>query len=183
VAGAERHCPRPARPAGGGQPARAPTPTCARRREAALAASARKAARPLSAGAGPERKYGGTPGFLSGGQLHAYQLEGLNWLCHKAAQRENVVLAGAAPAAAGPACLLAGLRLWGLLGWLLAGLRRRLLGWLLLGLRHRLLGWLPGGAQPCPPAFHPHACAAEALAPLPLTSRRHSPQHHPPTPA
>ncbi|GFH27742.1 uncharacterized protein HaLaN_26116, partial [Haematococcus lacustris] len=28
------------------------------------------------------RKFSGTPDWLRGGQLHGYQLEGLNWLFH-----------------------------------------------------------------------------------------------------
>lgn len=39
------------------------------------------------------RKWETTPEFVSGGELHPYQLEGLNWLYHKARVKENVILA------------------------------------------------------------------------------------------
>eukprot|EP00775_Hariotina_reticulata_P005695 gene5695-5933_t len=39
------------------------------------------------------RKFETTPDFVAGGPLHPYQLEGLNWLYHKAQTGDNVVLA------------------------------------------------------------------------------------------
>ncbi len=40
------------------------------------------------------RRFTQTPDWLSsGGTLHPYQLEGLNWLFHKYKSHENVVLA------------------------------------------------------------------------------------------
>lgn len=51
-----------------------------------------------AAGAGGERgqgtrKWDATPEFVSGGELHPYQLEGLNWLYHKHQVKDNVILA------------------------------------------------------------------------------------------
>lgn len=50
---------------------------------------------PTAAGssAAGSRRYGETPDFLSGGTLHGYQLEGLNWLVNKHAAGEAVILA------------------------------------------------------------------------------------------
>jgi hypothetical protein len=45
------------------------------------------------AGAPPERRFMATPDHLAGGQLHPYQLEGLNWLVHSWQQRQHVILA------------------------------------------------------------------------------------------
>ena len=45
------------------------------------------------AGAPPERRFTATPDHLAGGQLHEYQLEGLNWLVHSWQQRQHVILA------------------------------------------------------------------------------------------
>lgn len=64
------------------------------------------------AGAGPkrEKRFAQTPAFLSGGELHGYQLEGVNWLCHAWDRKEHVILAdemglGARPwGASGPVC-------------------------------------------------------------------------------
>lgn len=42
---------------------------------------------------GNPRAFKETPAFLEGGTLHPYQLEGLNWMFHKCAERENVILA------------------------------------------------------------------------------------------
>ncbi|KAL6763610.1 hypothetical protein V8C86DRAFT_2431788 [Haematococcus lacustris] len=39
------------------------------------------------------RKFSSTPDWLRGGQLHGYQLEGLNWLFHKWSSGDNVILA------------------------------------------------------------------------------------------
>lgn len=39
------------------------------------------------------RKWDSTPDFVAGGELHPYQLEGLNWLYHKAQVKDNVILA------------------------------------------------------------------------------------------
>lgn len=39
------------------------------------------------------RKWDSTPLFVKGGELHPYQLEGLNWLYHKAHIEDNVILA------------------------------------------------------------------------------------------
>lgn len=39
------------------------------------------------------RKFEATPDFVQGGSLHPYQLEGLNWLYHKAQSRHNAILA------------------------------------------------------------------------------------------
>lgn len=39
------------------------------------------------------RKWDSTPPFVKGGELHPYQLEGLNWLYHKAHVKDNVILA------------------------------------------------------------------------------------------
>ena len=64
------------------------TPT--RSRTAALQASAMMGA---DAGAPPERRFMATPDHLAGGQLHSYQLEGLNWLVHSWQQRQHVILA------------------------------------------------------------------------------------------
>ena len=53
---------------------------------------------PAGPGGGGERgeglrKFTATPEFLrGGGELHPYQLEGLNWLFHKWSTRENVIL-------------------------------------------------------------------------------------------
>lgn len=46
-------------------------------------------------GAGPkrEKRFAQTPAFLSGGELHGYQLEGVNWLCHAWDRKEHVILA------------------------------------------------------------------------------------------
>jgi hypothetical protein len=55
-----------------------------------------KAARaPHGAGAGVkrEKRFAATPGFLAGGQLHGYQVEGVNWLCHAWDRRQHVILA------------------------------------------------------------------------------------------
>ncbi|GFR51659.1 hypothetical protein Agub_g14095, partial [Astrephomene gubernaculifera] len=49
-------------------------------------------AQPQVQGSG-SRKWLRTPPWLSGGQLHPYQLEGLNWLFHKYGSGENVILA------------------------------------------------------------------------------------------
>ncbi|GFH27683.1 uncharacterized protein HaLaN_26047, partial [Haematococcus lacustris] len=38
------------------------------------------------------RKFSGTPDWLRGGQLHGYQLEGLNWLFHKWSSGDNMGL-------------------------------------------------------------------------------------------
>ncbi|KAK9828698.1 hypothetical protein WJX72_001585 [[Myrmecia] bisecta] len=40
-----------------------------------------------------ERRFSGTPDFLTGGSLHPYQLEGLNWLFFAWEQRKHVILA------------------------------------------------------------------------------------------
>jgi len=45
------------------------------------------------AGAPPERRFTATPDHLAGGQLHEYQLEGLNWLVHSWQQRQHIILA------------------------------------------------------------------------------------------
>ena len=45
------------------------------------------------AGAPPERRFMATPDHLAGGQLHPYQLEGLNWLVHSWQQRQHIILA------------------------------------------------------------------------------------------
>ncbi|KAK9827617.1 hypothetical protein WJX81_006723 [Elliptochloris bilobata] len=47
------------------------------------------------AGTGPkrEKRFAKTPPFLAGGQLHGYQLEGVNWLCHAWDRSEHVILA------------------------------------------------------------------------------------------
>ncbi len=45
------------------------------------------------AGAPPERRFTATPDHLAGGQLHEYQLEGLNWLVFSWQQRQHVILA------------------------------------------------------------------------------------------
>lgn len=39
------------------------------------------------------RKWDVTPEFVKGGDLHPYQLEGLNWLYYKSLVRDNVILA------------------------------------------------------------------------------------------
>lgn len=39
------------------------------------------------------RKFESTPDFVQGGSLHPYQLEGLNWLYHKAQSKHNAILA------------------------------------------------------------------------------------------
>lgn len=55
-----------------------------------------KAARaPPGAGAGVKRdkRFAATPGFLAGGDLHGYQVEGVNWLCHAWDRRQHVILA------------------------------------------------------------------------------------------
>lgn len=39
------------------------------------------------------RKFSGNPSFLKGGELHPYQLEGLNWLYFAWEQRKHVILA------------------------------------------------------------------------------------------
>jgi hypothetical protein len=39
------------------------------------------------------RKFESSPGFVAGGQLHPYQLEGLNWLYHSRQTHTNVILA------------------------------------------------------------------------------------------
>lgn len=39
------------------------------------------------------RKWHSTPEWLTGGTLHPYQLEGLNWLYHKYCTGEAVILA------------------------------------------------------------------------------------------
>eukprot|EP00210_Caulerpa_lentillifera_P004800 g4582.t1 len=41
----------------------------------------------------PEEMFESTPSFISGGSLHPYQLEGLNWLKFKWHQEENIILA------------------------------------------------------------------------------------------
>ena len=48
-----------------------------------------------AAGAGPkrEKRFAQTPASLSGGELHGYQLEGVNWLCHAWDRKEHVILA------------------------------------------------------------------------------------------
>lgn len=58
--------------------------------EAPIASAA--AADDSARGAG-NRKFTTTPDFVQGGTLHPYQLEGLNWLYHKAQLKHNAVLA------------------------------------------------------------------------------------------
>jgi len=58
---------------------------------AAAAAAAATAAGERGQGS---RKFEATPDFVTGGPLHPYQLEGLNWLYHKAQVRTSVAHAG-----------------------------------------------------------------------------------------
>ena len=51
------------------------------------------AATGADAGAPPAARFTVTPDHLAGGQLHEYQLEGLNWLVHSWQQRQHVILA------------------------------------------------------------------------------------------
>jgi hypothetical protein len=53
---------------------------------AAAAAAAAMATGERGSGA---RKFEATPEFVAGGPLHPYQLEGLNWLYHKAQVRDE----------------------------------------------------------------------------------------------
>lgn len=46
-----------------------------------------------SSGQPPEARFTETPAHLTGGTLHSYQLEGLNWLVHSWQQRQHVILA------------------------------------------------------------------------------------------
>ncbi len=56
--------------------------------------------RPAGVGSGT-RRFRSTPAWLHGGELHPYQLEGLNWLFHKWGSQENVILADEVPKARG----------------------------------------------------------------------------------
>ena len=58
-------------------------------------------------GAGPkrEKRFAQTPAFLSGGELHGYQLEGVNWLCHAWDRKEHVILADEMGLGARPWCM------------------------------------------------------------------------------
>ena len=47
----------------------------------------------VSSGQPPEARFTETPAHLTGGTLHPYQLEGLNWLVHSWQQRQHVILA------------------------------------------------------------------------------------------
>jgi SNF2 family DNA or RNA helicase len=54
---------------------------------AVAAAAAAAAAMATGERGGGARKFEATPEFVAGGSLHPYQLEGLNWLYHKAQVR------------------------------------------------------------------------------------------------
>jgi hypothetical protein len=64
-----------------------PTCTCACRCSAVAAAAAAAAAMATGERGSGARKFEATPDFVAGGPLHPYQLEGLNWLYHKAQVR------------------------------------------------------------------------------------------------
>lgn len=61
------------------------------RQPVAKAAAARGP--PLRNKSGDVRRFSSTPSFLTGGQLHAYQLEGLNWLYNAWESGKHVMLA------------------------------------------------------------------------------------------
>lgn len=61
------------------------------RQPVAKAAAARGP--PLKLKSGDVRRFAQTPAFLVGGQLHAYQLEGLNWLYNAWESGKHVMLA------------------------------------------------------------------------------------------
>jgi hypothetical protein len=60
---------------------------------AAAAAGAGAGALEGAAAGGSGRKWVATPDWCCGGSLHPYQLEGLNWMHHKAQAGQNLILA------------------------------------------------------------------------------------------
>jgi SNF2 family DNA or RNA helicase len=70
----------------------APSDAAANGSSAAAAGDGDAAKQAALRGAGA-RKFEASPGFAAGGQLHPYQLEGLNWLYHSRQTHTNVILA------------------------------------------------------------------------------------------
>ena len=68
-------------------------PTSSPRLQVSKRSKAAKAPDGASTGAKREKRFAATPAFLAGGQLHGYQVEGVNWLCHAWDRRQHVILA------------------------------------------------------------------------------------------